>query len=450
MRNKNKLISALKPLKPVSVVDMITGEYLSKSEYEPVIENLLHYVTQATRSLYEENTEQLLSDLESFTGSANSFGRQKGYRIDYTALPAKVKAKSRVQELVLHKLISETASYVSNPTENKQEPTFTHKLNLGSVNDQMARVIREPDAPTLYLQWKCWDRELLLEFTIPTYLLSRDIIKWSLPSVQYNKKQELVFYFSTQEQIPERTGNLLAGMDAGVKELYTAVVINSRGVRVADYRASNRLKQLQRRKERLVTEKAFIIEKIKTLEKYKSDTTVLVTHRDYLGAKIGRLGKDIAAQAGNELITKLDKHAVTILNIEELNWVSGTSKSKIGSNHSFQHACLQDSITHAGLRVGIRSKKVSPRNTSQDCYSCGSKVTHRAKSRSVYCGSCKITMDRDYNAAMNLARKSLSNRPLVNGYKGRSTSESNPALNGNENSSLHSLAQNSSLVRTRT
>lgn len=424
MRSKNKLISSLPKLQPVSVVDVETGEYLSKSEYEPSLRSLIEYVTTATRSLYSEHAQKLHQELETFKGSANSFGRQKGYRIDYTVLPKNVKAKSRIQELVLHKLISETASYVNNPTQNKQSPTFMSKINLGAVNAQMARVFREPNSSSVFLQWKCWDKELLLEFNIPPYILKRDIVKWSLPTVQVTVAGEIVFYFTVQESIPTRVGTHYAGVDVGVKELYTAVVVNENGARVADYHSSNRLKQLQRTNLRLVKERSFVRTKIQKYEAYGLDSTVLEINSSRLSAKITRQGKNIALTAGQELARKLSKHAVNILNVEKLNWITGTTGSKVGVNHSFQHSRLQSAIEHANLRNGIRVKKVSARNTSQTCHSCTKKATHNTKSRSVYCSECKTTLDRDFNAAMNIAKTEVI--PPKHGFVGRKTSGNTP------------------------
>lgn len=422
MRNKSKLISSLPRLQPISVVDVETGEYLSKHEYGPSLQSLINYVTCTTRALYAEHSLKLHHDLGAFKGSANSFGRQKGYRIDYAALPKNVKAKSRIQELVLHKLISETVSYVNSPTQNKQSPTFASKINLGAVDAQMVRVFREPNSPSVFLQWKCWDKELLLEFTIPPYILKRTITKWSLPTVQIANNGEIVFYFSVQEEIPTRTGIHHAGVDLGVKELYTAAIINKTGARVADYHTSNRLKQLQRTNIRLVRERSFVRAKIQKYQAYGLDTAVLVMNQSRLSAKITRQGKNIALNAGQELARKLSKHDIAVLNVEELNWVSGTVSSEVGSNHSFQHARLQGAIEHANLRNGIRVRKVSARNTSQLCHSCTNTITHDTKKRSVYCGECKLTLDRDFNAAMNIAKTT----PPEHGFVGRKVSGNTP------------------------
>ena len=48
---------------------------------------------------------------------------------------------------------------------------------------------------------------------------------------------------------------------------------------------------------------------------------------------------------------------------------------------------------------------VAPHNTSQDCSGCGTKVPKSLSVRTHECPHCGLTMDRDQNAAVNIARK---------------------------------------------
>lgn len=82
--------------------------------------------------------------------------------------------------------------------------------------------------------------------------------------------------------------------------------------------------------------------------------------------------------------------------------MSGSKKSKIGSSR-WSHSQQQEAIIHATSRIGYRTKKVSAKNTSQSCHGCKARITHR-KNRTVWCGVCKTVLDRDFNAAMNIAK----------------------------------------------
>jgi putative transposase len=50
--------------------------------------------------------------------------------------------------------------------------------------------------------------------------------------------------------------------------------------------------------------------------------------------------------------------------------------------------------------------KVDPRNTSQDCWSCGSKVEKTLAERRHRCG-CGADLHRDHNAALNILDRAL-------------------------------------------
>lgn len=399
----NTMTSALKPLAPVRVIDVRTGEVLSVLEYESSVRELVDYVTNRTSELFVEHEEQLLVDIEDYKGSANSYGRQKGYRIDYSTLPDNTLAKSRIQELVLHKLVGEVASFVKNPIQGKNKPSFSRKINLGAVNSQMVTLTMDEQGG-LFMEWKCWDRVLLLEFKIPDYILKRNLQKITLPVVQITKTGKIQYYFTVQELIPPNKGHLRAGVDVGVVLPYALAVINREGGLVAQYTPSNRIMHLSKRVGGLRREKKNLWRKMEKRAKYGLDNTTLKNEYYYITRKITTLTGEIANQTGNEITKRLSRHPVSILALENLNWVSGFTGSKVGTNKTFQHRKLQTSIEHATQRVGIKTKKVNPRNTSQKCSKCAKKITHITRTRNITCMNCSHTINRDVNASINIAK----------------------------------------------
>lgn len=429
----SKLTSSLPRIKPNLVIDTSTGELIPKSTYESSMYNLLEYVKVETQRIYDESKESLTQDIVSTNkiGSANSFGRSKGYTSDYKALPKNILAKSRINELILHKLVSETTSYVRNPNPRKQEPSFAPKINLGAVNKQMASLSLMGDK--LSLLWKCWDKELLLEFTIPNYFLNRQITKWCLPSVQV-EKGEVVFYFAFQESpSQQKNAKVRAGLDLGRVEPYTLVVEDNE--QYYTYTSSPRVKGLEGKRNKILAERQHIRTKIQSYDSLgikgdKLDTLKVESKRK--ANKASRLGTELAHQMGNEVARKLSQHKAHQLNVEDLTWVTG---SKYGGrwNHSIQ----QEKITHSLARRGIRTRKSSPKNTSNNCYKCGVKLVHNTKRRTVHCIECKSVLDRDYNAALNiLQRKSYPTSlvPVTHGSNGLSPKQVvNTTQQGQEN-----------------
>ena len=415
------LISALPPLKPEMVIDVTTGQVLTQMEYNSPVGALLTYCQSETQRIYAENTSQLLADIVSYRSNANSFGRQKGYASNVKALDKTIKAKSRINELILHKLISEAASYVKNTNEYKQPPSFPVTINLGAVNAQMAKLSLDGDELTML--WKCWDKELLFIFKLPAYILKRNLSKVSLPLVKLDKNNFPVFLFTVQEAVSLRpASDMRAGVDLGQREPYVLAITNQKGKRVAHYKASSRLNRLTTKQNRLRSERSAIYKKIAAYDSLSLDSTVLEAHKGFVSTACTRLTKEIALQLAAELTLKLEKHPVHLLNVEDLSWVSGTKNAKIGTSR-WAHSQQQEAITHAALRKGITVKTVNPKNTSQTCSKCGGTITHTSK-RTVWCSECKITLDRDLNASLNIANDINKKKrfPIIHGNNGSDSS----------------------------
>lgn len=409
MRKKNELISALSSLSPLSIIDTQTGEYVTSSVLSEKIELVMDTVIKETQRLYEDHKESLLSDLVDYSGSpqAAEFARQKGYKTDFRdALPREVRAVSRLEKLVQFKLISETSSYVQSSNPNKKEHSFGKNLNLGAVDRQMTEL--SLDGRELNLLWKCWDREYYITFQLPAYVFhKRDVVKFSLPVVRKNKKTgDFEFIFNLFERIQPRKGwKHSIGIDLGKVIPYSMAVVNENGSCVASYETSARLSRLSRKRERLFNENRSIFSKIENRAKRGLISPLQELELERTRAKTTRLTKTIAAQTGSEIALKLAKHNSNLIKVENLSWVSGSKKGKIGSSR-WSHSQQQDAITHATSRIGYTTTKVSAKNTSQSCHGCSTQITHR-KNRTVWCGECKISLDRDFNAAMNIAKSLL-------------------------------------------
>lgn len=398
-----RIISATNPLYPISVTNLSTGELVSKTYYEEKVSVLLKYVHEETKRLYSEQGGRLVEEITNTKkiGSPNSFARQRNYVSGYKDLPVEVRAKSRINELILHKLVSEVVSYARNPNPRKQEPSFSPKINLGGVDKQMASLSYDPETTHLFLEWKCWDSHLLFEFWLPKNILKKNIIKWSLPSVQFEKGR-VAFRFSVEEQSSSRSEEPveIAGLDLGITQPYTMVVLNSRGQRTADYTASKGLVGLSVKRSRLLSNKKHVNRKISIYRQLGLETSVLDKESRYLANKISNLGITIAQKMGSEIAHKLEKHKLNTLVVEDLSWVRG---AKYGGR--WNHSTQQVAVTHALSRKNIRTKKINPKNTSQTCHKCDEEIVHNTRTRIATCRKCKTKFDRDYNAAINIIKK---------------------------------------------
>lgn len=403
LRKNNQLISALPPLKPSSIINTRTGEFVGESELNEKIGLLEAAVFEETTQVFVQRKSSLFTLVEGYTGSPQpaEFARQQGIKTNLaTSLPTLVKAKSRIEKLVQYKLISETSSYVNNPTPNKQEPSFGHTLNLGAVDKQMASL--SVDKRELNLVWKCWDEEYYITFTIPAYVLGRKILGYSLPLIRLNPgTNQYDFIFTVKEEPKTRKGNKhVAGVDLGKVKPYAMAVVNQAGQRVANYEATPRLTRLSKKRERLHEEKQHIAAKIRNRETRGLTSPKQALELERTRDKATRLTKTIAQQTSSEITRLLTKHNANLIHVENLTWVTGAKTSKTGTS-KWSHSQQQEAITHSARRAGFTVKKVNPAYSSQVCHKCGSTVTHNQ--RSVWCAGCKHSLDRDFNAAMNIA-----------------------------------------------
>lgn len=388
------VVSALPRLLPTLIVDKSTGGVLTWKEFATnSLSSVLDWVHSETQRLYDEDVAQVHGLAKGLKGSANSYARQNGYLAAHLSLPRAVRAKSRLAELVYHKLMSETAAYERNPNPRKQKHSFSRTVNLGAVDKQMC--VLEREGHELILSWKCWDTEYEIRFTLPRYAQARNITKISLPVVSLKG-----FVFTHQEQPTQSQGNAVAGLDVGRVEPFTLAVISPKGALLAQHRTSRQLRSSNSKRERILREIATTRSRAKAREALGllSDT-----QRDQvraLRAKASRMSATIGAQTGAEVSKILTRHEVRLLRVEDLSWAHG---SKYGSK--WTHSKWLNSITHANARQGVRTERVNPRGTSQHCHSCETLIVHQARTRTVWCGECSSRLDRDFNAALNIAKK---------------------------------------------
>jgi len=386
----------LSGLKPFLAIDSATGNLLTERELASAVKPLIQYCQQEVSEIFKQNAKRLLLEIVDYTKYPDSFARNKGYVSTYDSLPYKIRARSSINKIILHKLISETARFTRSSSSKKKSPHFSSSINLGAVGQSMVKMGRDGDEITML--WKCWETELILVFKLPGYILNRNINKVTLPIVGFTNDGMIQFKFSLEERLVMRTsGTQSAGVDIGIKEPYTLALTNEKGKRIAHYATSPRIKILVDKRSRLWQEKAALQKKITSYKALALDFSKLEEARKSVVKAASALTKQIAFQIGAEISQKISKHEVQVLNLEDLFWV----KSKIGPS-KWAYRRDQTSISNAVLRQGISTRYINPKNTSQNCHRCSQTIKHRSK-RVVWCSTCKIKMDRDFNAAINIA-----------------------------------------------
>lgn len=436
-----KLISSVANLKPLMVLDPKTGEIIT--DWEEKVTQLIRLVQNTAEQTWDDNRQALLPLLEEGTRyKPAEQARQWGYKL---TLPMNLLARSRVERLYQHKLISEAEAWVRNKSKNKGPLQYSPKINLGAVDKQMCSLSVDTNEKEITLLWKCWDKEMLFVFGLPSYLLSRNVKKYCLPVVRINKQGVLFFDFSIEETPKTRSSRPAqkAGLDLGRVVPYTMVVLNQNNKRVAHYTSSPRLSKLNAKRERLLNNRKSILNKIKAYEElgiFQDKKDTLLKEAGLIRGKIQRLGITVSRELAHEVTQRLIKHDLNTLALEDLTWVTG---AKYGGR--WNHSAQQAQITHSLSREGIRTRKVNPKNTSQTCSKCSAPITHNTKSRTVWCVECKHRLDRDYNAAINITKK-LKTYPASRRETGDNASE---PKNSHVIGTPHKSVSQESLLLTR-
>lgn len=99
----------LESIHPVNVVDSKTGEQIPVDEAMLQIDALITFVQNLSQQVFDEHYEQLMVDIEGYRSRPAPYGRKLGYLDYFPELPQEILVKSRVKEIYLHKLITETA-----------------------------------------------------------------------------------------------------------------------------------------------------------------------------------------------------------------------------------------------------------------------------------------------------------------------------------------------------
>jgi putative transposase len=95
-----------------------------------------------------------------------------------------------------------------------------------------------------------------------------------------------------------------------------------------------------------------------------------------------------------------------------LNWLVGGPLAK--AVHDASWAKFISMLRYKAAKAGARFIEVDPRNTTQDCSGCGARVQKRLADRWHDCPSCRLSIDRDLNAARNILHRAVVGPGLPN------------------------------------
>ncbi|NEO90112.1 MAG: transposase [Moorea sp. SIO3G5] len=192
---------------------------------------------------------------------------------------------------------------------------------------------------------------------------------------------------------PDINPDSIIGIDVGLKEFLTTS--EGETVEIPQYyrKAQKRLKVIQKRVSRRKKGGKNRLKAIKQLG---------LQHK-----KVADKRKDFHFKTANYLLSKYD-----VVAHEKLN-VKGLAKSRLAK--SVLDAGWSSFLTilaSKALNAGLLAVAVSPKNTSQNCSSCGNKVPKKLHIRWHDCPYCGCSLDRDHNAAINIKNRAAGQSVL--------------------------------------
>ncbi|BAZ21353.1 ISSoc10, orfB transposase [Kalymmatonema gypsitolerans NIES-4073] len=195
---------------------------------------------------------------------------------------------------------------------------------------------------------------------------------------------------------PDINPELITGIDMGLKEFLTT----SEGEAVPipqHYRKSQkRLRVIQKR--------------VSRRKKGSSRRRKTVKQLGNQHKKIADKRKDFHFKTAKQLLSRYD-----VVAHEDLN-LKGLSKSRLGKSvHDAGWSSFLSILSNKAENAGLLVVAVNPKNTSQDCSSCGVKVPKKLHERWHSC-QCGCSLDRDHNAAINIKNRA-EGHPVLKAHR---------------------------------
>ena len=343
--------------------------------------------------------------------------------------------RSRKEALIQHRVVtsyrswqerikaanSESSKYVSlgwKRTVNASPPLYGEDyINLGAVDKHYAVIENTPfaDGEIVLKMVICskWYR-LFFNFDNPRFREG----KVTLPVVKIeNGAPVFIFTVATDNPVVQFSGDYTIGVDVGINNYATVVVRNSKtGEKVQESTLSPRVHSLWNSVRASEKQVCQLRKKAKSILYDRQARMFALDEAQLHREAASRKKRELAILAAQEIAYLSYFYGNAVVAVEDLSWVSNTMR-----NGRWNRGAFTQWLTHYVSQNGGWVVSVNAANTSQICHLCGSKVTHPVHETS--CCPEHGEMDRDVNAAANIAARAVSKVE-----KARKTRAKNPKL----------------------
>ena len=297
----------------------------------------------------------------------------------------------------------ESSKYVSQGwkrTANGAAPSYGKDyVNLGAVDKQYAAIENNPFV----------DGEIVLRMVIQGtwYRLIFDFDnkrfnegKVTLPVIKVeNGQPAFIFTVMTDNPVVQFSGDYTIGVDVGINNYATVVVRDTRTWRIVHQTTlSQRVHSLWNSVRMSERQVRFLKKKSDRLLSQRQKRMSVLDEAQLHREAASRKKRELAILAAQEIAYLSHVWENAVVAVEDLSWISNTMQ-----NGRWNRGALVQWLTHYVSQNGGWVVSVNPANTSQQCHTCGSRVTHPTHELSV-CAEHGV-MNRDVNAAANIAAR---------------------------------------------
>lgn len=304
--------------------------------------------------------------------------------------------KYRVEQLIAERIVSALKKWDG---LYQHRPNAGHVIHLGTISTQMASLTFDKESNSVWLAFTPWGRTLLIEFNLPKNLPAyTKICKPSISLDPITGKLTWNFCFETAPQRSAISQEYNLGIDRGKIEMGTWSVNHiPTGKPVLEGFLSDEVRHILGKIKRLEQE-CYHINRKRERMLTRSDLDSYLKLSEQLSgkrARITELKENAAKQAARECVAISGGFDNCIITVEELDWA--------GNWHGkFPLGRFLYWLNHFAERVGTHVQKVNAAYTSQDCSECGAR-DYYFDGREHVCRNCAVLLDRDINAARNIA-----------------------------------------------
>ena len=423
MANHNELYRSI-VMSPVAVTDR-DGVILDTKK---VLDELRWEVKLVSDLAYYEITMENLERLQKFLENShsvipnNTTGRELDFRIPEEYLPYSRSGRSRLHYMFGARVVEELKSWLERTkavngestkyisqgwarTANANKPhDLLPKINLAYADANYSRI--NLDGDYLVLEMVIRGRWYRFLFYHGGRLSKADRV--TLPAISLNEKGNVRFSFSNvykYSYAPFSTDYII-GVDVGIRNYATVSVVDRR-TREIVYSTT-----LSRRVHSLANKVRNANQQVKSLQR-KNKPMEAALHRE----TNSRRKKALAILAAQEIAEIAHDYGNAVVVVEDLSWIRNTMQNGRWNRGELIKR-LQEQVELNGGRVF----KTSAYNTSKNCHKCGHKVTFKNWHTAI-CDNCKLSIDRDLNATVNIATKFVDKGSYAKALRTRNTSK---------------------------